>query len=464
RSILEHYGLRPSAGGAAGAGERVLAALSDQRRLADFVRPRIADMREALDRETWIASLLAAMEATGFALMPHYFEELAAAVSGRIHEINGEANALLGRAINLASHAQVSEALFKTLGLEVPELRDHNKTHTSTRDEVLQRMRDAHPMPNLVLRHRHLSKLLSTWLAPLAAQALPDALLDGGVAVYPRWMNATATGRLSSNSPNVQATPKLVSDADIAGRTIEINVRAAFVAREGHTLVAVDYSQMEIRVLAHLSEDAQLVSLLRRAGGHGDVFQLMVEWMGSSGGRRCERDHMKRTCYGIIYGQSSRGLSETLDIPEQDAKELIERFLAFFPGVKRFVGEVKARALSEGCVRMLSGRRRPLPGIKSGVEHERARAERQAVNTVIQGSAADIIKMAMVELSRPRRDGTMRHARLLAQLHDELIFEAEASEVDAVARLVVEVMTTVVELSVPLRVSQARGPTWGDLE
>ena len=127
RSILEHYGLRPSAGGAAGAGERVLAALSDQRRLADFVRPRIADMREALDRETWIASLLAAMEATGFALMPHYFEELAAAVSGRIHEINGEANALLGRAINLASHAQVSEALFKTLGLEVPELRDHNK-------------------------------------------------------------------------------------------------------------------------------------------------------------------------------------------------------------------------------------------------------------------------------------------------------------------------------------------------
>jgi len=469
QSILGHYQLQPPSVGEAahltGVDKRVFEALRDQQLLAEFILPKIDDMKEALDRETWIASILSTMEVTGFAFKPQYFEELAQLVSQRIHDINNEANRLLQRNINLASHSQVSAALFTDLKLEVPGLRDHNKTHTSTRDEVLQRLRDSHPMPNLVLRHRHLSKLLSTWLTPLVAQAHPDHLLrTSGVAIYPQWANATATGRLSSNSPNVQAAPKIVTDTDSKGQTMEINVREAFVARDGHMLIACDYSQMEIRVLAHVSGDPQLISLLQKAGGNGDVFQMMVEWMETSGGTRFKRDHMKRTCYGIIYGQSSKGLSETLNVPIDDAKELIEKFLGFFPAVKKFIEEVKSKALGEGHVQMLSGRKRYLPGIKSAVDHERARAERQAVNTIIQGSAADIIKMAMVELSRPTRDEVMSKARLLAQLHDELIFEAEKEHVDKVAKLVVEVMTTVVELCVPLKVSQSRGPTWGTLK
>lgn len=312
----------------------------------------------------------------------------------------------------------------------------------------------------------HLSvqnKLLSTWIQPLPAIARRDKLNDSGVAIFPHWLNATATGRLSSNSPNIQAAPKAICDIDSHKQEMVIKIRSAFTAREGYELISADYSQMEIRVLAHLSKDEQLISLLHKAGDSGDVFQLMVEWIEKECGEKFSRDHMKRTAYGIIYGQSSKGLGETLDIPIEKAKALIDRFLSFFPGVCNYVSNVKECAIKDGFVKMISQRRRPLPGILSSVEYEKARAERQAVNTIIQGSAADIMKMSMMELSHFKRDAVMKHGRLLAQLHDELIFEVKIGHVKEVLDVVVDVMTKIVSLRVPLRVSKSRGNNWGDM-
>ena len=401
-ALMQHYGVVSfDADGAVpaleGATRRLLCTLHDQNRLADHVLPKIADMKAALDRETHIASLLAKMEVTGFAFTPSALKQLRECIVERVADIDDEAKRCLdGAQINLASAAQVSDCLFHRLGLSVPELRDKNKTHTSTRDEVLQKLKSFHPLPGLVLRYRHLNKLLSTWILPMPLLGRPDRVhgIEGsGLAIYPYWLNATATGRLSCTTPNIQATPKLLKDVAADGDELIINIRSAFKARHGSVLVACDYSQMEVRVLAHLSKDEKLVSLLNRAGASGDVFQMMVEWIASSGGERCERDHMKRTVYGIVYGQSSKGLSESLNISVEKAKDLIDRFLSSFPGVKAYIDSVKVSAARDGFVRMISSRKRPLPGITSDVDSERARAERQSINTIIQGSAADIIKV-----------------------------------------------------------------------
>jgi DNA polymerase I len=432
--------------------------------LADALRAQIETREQWVlyrDLELPLLEVLVAMERTGIALDRSVLDAQAAASGAEIARLEERLLALAGGPVNLNSGQQLAKVMFETLGLPPGK---KTKTGYSTDSEVLESLAESHEFPRLLLEYRALTKLKSTYLDALPLQVDPA---DGRVHTTFDPTGA-ATGRLSSSDPNLQNIPMRTP----AGREI----RRAFVAPPGRALVGADYSQIELRVMAHLSGDPALIEAFAAGEDvHASTARRIFKVEGELD--PALRARAKIVNFGVIYGMGPRSLAQQMGIPLAEAQEFIRGYFEVYAGVRAFLDQTLAVARERGYVETLLGRRRWLPALRSGNGLERSNAERAAINTPIQGSAADLVKRAMIDLHRPPRGapwsrdprpgvlwGCDPSARLLLQVHDELVLECDAIRADAVAGKVRAVMEGVFpDLRVPLTVTVGTGATWLDV-
>ncbi|WP_437713829.1 DNA polymerase I [Sorangium sp. So ce448] len=414
--------------------------------LTDRLRPRLrAEKLEDLlvQIELPLSAVLAEMELTGVLVDPKALAQLGAQMTTELAALEEKAREIVGHDINLASPKQLEAVLFDEL-----KLRSQRKTKTgrSTDADVLEALSEEHPFPGVVLEHRAIAKLKGTYV-----DALPRLVHPGTGRIHTRWGQAVAaTGRLSSQDPNLQNIPIRTE----LGRMI----RRAFVAPPGSVIVSADYSQIELRVLAHLSKDPVLVDAFR-TGQDVHVRTAMEIFCVDQAGVTAEMRRRSKTInFGVIYGMGESALAKRLDISRAEAARFIDAYFARYRGVHEFMEGTMAEAKRSESVRTLLGRRRLLPDLRSSDRMRRAQAERIAQNTPIQGTAADLLKLAMVRVPRPVVPG----ARMVLTVHDELAFEVPAEAVDEAKAKVREAMESVFPLDVPLVVDVGHGLTWAD--
>jgi DNA polymerase-1 len=392
-----------------------------------------------------LSRVLSRMEDVGIGLNLDVLTELSAELAERLERAQAQAHELAGEAFNLGSPKQVGEILFTKL--ELPVLKK-TKSGPSTDASVLEKLADqGHELPKVLLEWRHDAKLRSTY-----AEVLPKAIGPDG-RLHTRYLQTrTATGRLASADPNLQNIPIRTAE----GR----RVRQAFSAQPGHVLISADYSQVELRVLAHMSGDKILIDAFsqgedihrRTASELFGVPPLLVS--------PDQRRDAKAINFGIVYGMGAFRLASELGIPRPQAQEYLQTFHERYAGVRRFHENCIKQAHAEGCAVTLYGRRRPIPEMRSSSQRDVAQGERIAINTPVQGSAADILKMAMVSL-QDRLDRDHPNVRLLLTVHDELVLEAPEAELGATLTAVREAMEGAVQLRVPLVVDVGHGAHWG---
>jgi DNA polymerase I len=415
--------------------------------LAPILRERLVERgAETLYREIELplTAVLAAMEDAGIRIDTYRMGEITARLHDRVEELEARAVELAGEPFLLGSTQQVARILFEKLALTPGR---KGKTGYSTDTRVLRTIRHEHELVGVIEEWRELTKLVNTYLGPLPA-LISEA--DGRLHTTFN-QHVAATGRLSTSNPNLQAIPIRTE----LGREI----RSAFVADPGHRLLSADYSQIELRILAHVSGEPKL----REAFLRGDDIHTATaaEVLGKEPATltKDERNVAKMVNFGIIYGISAFGLSENLEIPREQAQEYIDTYLARFPHVQAFIERTIAQATNDGYVTSLLGRRRPVPELRASNRQTRGLGERLAVNFVMQGSNADIIKVAMIRLhERLRAEG--RAARLVLQVHDELLLEVPETEVTAVRELVRAEMCAAYPLDPPLAVDVGLGDDW----
>jgi DNA polymerase I len=396
-----------------------------------------------------LAPVLFRMEHAGVRIDTTALSKLSDKFSTELNRVGDRIFELAGQRFNINSPKQLGTILFTHLGLQPPNVRGKGKA-TSTAQDVLEQLAEQHDVPRLVLEYRHLSKLKSTYI-----DALP-LLADSNSRVHTTFQAAaTATGRLSSVNPNLQNIPIRTE----LGREI----RAAFISAPGTQLLSADYSQIELRLLAHFSGDP----LLMRAYEEdidihtltaSEVFGVPIEKMDKQ-----TRDRAKAVNFGIVYGISPFGLAAQLGIPQAEARAYIDRYFARYKGVQAFIETTLAQTRKDGYVRTLFGRIRPIPDIESRNPNQRGFAERTAINTPLQGTAADLIKLAMIALDRKLTERKLK-SRMVLQVHDELLFEVPEDERSEIDQLVRTEMEGVIELKVPFVADLAFGPNWRDLK
>jgi DNA polymerase-1 len=395
-----------------------------------------------------LAPVLFRMEQAGVRIDLSVLDGLSKRFGIEMERVGEKIFTLAGRRFNINSPKQLGEVLFTHLGLPAPAARGKSKS-VSTAQDVLEHLAEQHEVPRLVLEFRHLSKLKSTYI-----DALP-LLADADSRVHTTFQAAaTATGRLSSINPNLQNIPVKTE----LGREI----RAAFISAPGTQMLSADYSQIELRLLAHFSGDPLLVHAYQNdidihTLTASEVFGVPAETMD-----KVTRNRAKAVNFGIVYGISPFGLATQLGIPQAEAKAYIERYFARYVGVKAFIEKTLEETRKTGSVRTLFGRVRPIPEIESRNPNLRGFAERTAVNTPLQGTAADLIKLAMIALDRKLTERKLK-TRMVLQVHDELLFEVPADEAEEVEELVRAEMEGVVKLDVPLVADLGFGPNWRDL-
>jgi DNA polymerase-1 len=417
--------------------------------LAAVQGPRIEELGlEKLLREVELplVGVLAAMEREGLKLDAGRLAEVGAGFGERIATLEKEIFEFAGEEFTIGSPQQVGRVLFEVLGLT---RKRRGKTGFSTDARVLAQIRDEHPIVERIEQWRELTKLKNTYL-----DSLPE-LIDPETGRVHTTFNqaATTTGRLSSTNPNLQNIPIRTE----IGRP----VRACFVAAEGARLLSADYSQVELRVLAHVADEVVLKEVFRKgddvhAATAAEVFEVEREEVDVG-----QRAKAKMVNFGIVYGLTGFGLADRLNIPRKEAEEFVARYLERFPAVRAFRDRVIEQAQEDGFVTTLMGRRRPIPELRSGNPNTRRLGERLAVNTVIQGTAADIIKVAMVRCYRALREAG-GETRLVLQIHDELLFEGPPEEMRAAAELVEREMCAAYPLDPPLEVDVGVGQDWLD--
>ena len=425
-----------------GAAAAVLPDLAD-RLLEALEQAGLMRLYEEVERP--LVPVLAAMERAGIrvdqgamASMSQEFGEAMDALLVRIH-------ASAGRAFNVASTRELGQVLFEELKLPVAK---RLKTGPSTDQDVLEKLAEQHPLPALVLEHRSLSKLKSTYV-----DALPALVGEDGRIHTTFHQAGAATGRLSSSDPNLQNIPVRTE--------LSRRIRAAFVAPEGRRLVSADYSQIELRILAHYSEDPALLEAFRN---HEDIhsrtaaetFSVAQELVTAD-----QRRVAKVLNFGIAYGLSAFGLSQRLDLPGAEAQAIIDCYFARYAGVRRYIDEAVENARRTGESRTLFGRLRAMPEITSRNPALRMAAERTAINTPIQGTAADIVKIAMIRVQRALEEERL-DALLLLQVHDELVLEVALGEVERVEALLRREMEGAASLKVPLEIEVGSGRSWAE--
>lgn len=406
------------------------------------------------DLELPLIDALLEMETNGIAVDLPLLDELRGDFAAHLQNLEQQIHDLAGHEFNIASPKQLQEILFGELGL--PVLKKTAKSGPSTDSEVLEDLAEQHPIAALILEHRQYAKLKGTYVDALPALVRPET---GRVHADFNQMVA-ATGRLSCNDPNLQNVP-IRSEA---GRQI----RSAFIPGEsGWELLAADYSQIELRVLAHLSGDETLRAAFARDEDIHTTVAAQVFGTSHDDVSSEMRRRAKAVNFGVIYGQTPFGLGKQLKIEPGEAAVFIDAYFARYQGVEAFMAKILADCAANGYVKTILGRRRSIRGIRSSLDRERARrqrnlSERTAINTVIQGSAADLIKLAMLKIHRCLSQESLP-ARLLLQIHDELVFEAATPQLPSLAALVSREMMNVLPFEVPLKVDLSRGPNLAEL-
>ncbi len=416
-------------------------------RVATAQRPRLVELGlERLFREIELplVYVLAQMEATGVKMDPYRLGEITARLRDRVDELHDEIIRLAGVDFTVASPQQLAEILFGRLGLEPGK---KGKTGYSTDARVLRGLRERHPIVPAVEEWRELTKLINTYLEPLPEHI--DARTGRVHSTFKQMV--AATGRLSSTDPNLQNIPVRTD--------LGAEIRACFVAEDGCRLVVADYSQIELRLMALLSQEPALLDAYRRGEDVHRVTAAAVAGIPPDEVSKRQREHAKATNFGIMYGLSAFGLSEQVDIPVDEAKAFIDAYFAKYPKVREFRERVIAEATRDGYVTTLFGRRRAVPELRSGNFRLRSLGERLAVNTVLQGTAADIIKVAMVTVSRELARRKL-DARLVLQVHDELVLECPAAEVEECVPLLRDAMCGAYAMDPPLEVDVGVGADW----
>jgi DNA polymerase-1 len=417
--------------------------------LATVQAPRIEELglgQLLHEVELPLVEVLAAMEREGLKLDAERLAEVGAGFGERISTLEREIYELAGEEFTIGSPQQVGRVLFEELSLTKKR---RGKTGFSTDARVLAQIRDEHPIVEKIENWRELTKLKNTYL-----DSLPELIDPETSRVHTTFnQTATTTGRLSSTNPNLQNIPIRTE----IGRP----VRACFVAEQGQQLLSADYSQVELRVLAHVADEEVLKEVFREgddvhAATAAEVFEIERDEVDVG-----QRSKAKMVNFGIVYGLTGFGLADRLNIPRKEAEEFVSRYLERFPAVRAFRERVIEQAQEDGFVTTLMGRRRPIPELRSGNPNTRRLGERLAVNTVIQGTAADIIKVAMVRCYRALRERGGK-TRLVLQIHDELLFEGPPEEMEAAAELVRREMCAAYPLDPPLEVDVGVGSDWLD--
>ncbi len=418
-------------------------------RLHQTLWPRIATtpalVKVLREIEMPLVPVLSRIERHGVRLDTAMLREQSHFLGTRLQELEREAHALAGQPFNLASPLQIQSILYDKLGL--PVLRKTPKGAPSTAEEVLEELALDYPLPRVILDHRGVAKLKSTY-----TDKLPEQVNARTGRVHTSYHQAVAaTGRLSSSDPNLQNIPVRTEE----GRRI----RRAFVAADGTTLISADYSQIELRIMAHLSGDAGLIRAFESGADVHRATAAEVFGVAPDAVSDDQRRNAKAINFGLIYGMSAFGLARQLHIERSAAQQYIELYFARYPGVREFMDRTRAQAHEQGYVETVFGRRLYLPEIKSPNAARRQYAERTAINAPMQGTAADLIKLAMIALDRWILDSGSE-LRMTMQVHDELVFEAPANRVAEFTAQITSMMTGVATLRVPLVVDVGHGPNW----
>lgn len=396
-----------------------------------------------------LVEVLARMEKAGVVVDVPRLKQLSDEFAKRLAEIEKEIYLHAGGEFNIASAQQLREILYDRLKL--PILGKTPGGEPSTAAEILEELAPMHPLPRMLMEHRQLSKLKNTYL-----DALPTVIGSDSRVHASFNQTVAATGRLSSSEPNLQNIPVRSEQ----GRQI----RQAFIAPgPDWVLLTADYSQIELRMLAHFCQDENLLEAFRTGRDIHNVVAAQIFGVDESNVTDEQRRQAKTVNFGVIYGLSAYGLASRLSISQSEAAIFIEAYFANYPGIDTWMTTVLEEAKSTGRVKTILGRRRPIQGIKSTTGRQRNLAERTAINTVIQGSAADLIKMAMIRIDQELRALKLQ-SRLILQIHDELVFEVPKSELAQVRELVRRLMNSALDLNVPVEVDVAAGPNWLDVD
>jgi DNA polymerase-1 len=432
-----------------GAGERA----DYLQRIAPLLREQVEaqqliEVYEKIDLP--LAPVLAEMERIGIRVDPKALDVMSKSMEKEVRRLEKEIWKLAGSEFNVNSPSQLAEILFDKLNLQPPSRRGKGKVR-STAADILEEMADQHELPGKVIEYREIAKLKSTYV-----DALPKLIHPETGRLHTSFsQTGTATGRLSSSDPNLQNIPVRSE----LGREI----RAAFVAEKGKILLSADYSQIELRIMAHFSQDPVLLQAFR----HGeDIHARTAQEVFGVGPLAQTAEHRraaKAINFGIIYGLSAFGLAQQLGIEQKEAAQFINAYFTRYRGVKQYLDNVLVETRKSTMAKTLFGRIRPIPEISAPQMQLRNFAERTALNSPLQGTAADLIKLAMIAIDERLRKQKLS-ARMILQVHDELLFEAPAKEREPLEALVKEEMEGVHKLAVPLVVEIGVGPNWRDLD
>jgi len=414
---------------------------------------RVGGMKLLDEIEMPLVTILADMEMSGISLDREFFSEMSDELQRRLNEIARQVYDSVGKEFNLNSTQQLSEVLFNRLRLEPPDRsRKTASGHYSTSAAVLENLRGKHEVVDWVLEHRELSKLKSTYL-----DALPNAVNPTTGRVHTSYSQTGAiTGRLSSSNPNLQNIPIRTE----LGR----RVRNGFIAEPGNVLLSVDYSQIELRIVAHMAEDESMLAAFRQGQDihtttAGAIYSVPLEAVTKE-----MRRHAKAINFGLIYGMSAFGLTRSTELTLAESQDFVKAYFEQFPGVKRYLDGIRKTAAEQGYVETLLGRRRYFPMLKNPRNvNLKNREEREAINAPIQGTAADIMKIAMLKIPDALQKAGL-NGKMLLQVHDEIVLECPENELDATARVVRETMEAAYPLSIPLLTEARWGSNWGEMQ
>ena len=406
---------------------------------------RLAEIYESIERP--LIYVLQRMEETGVLVDAKQLGRMSKEFAKKMAVFEAQSHELAGQPFNLGSPKQLQEILFGKL--ELPVLRKTPKGQPSTAEDVLVELADDYPLPKLILEYRSLSKLKSTY-----TDKLPEQIFSGTGRIHTSYHQAVAaTGRLSSSNPNLQNIPIRTEE----GRRI----RQAFIAPNDYLLLAADYSQIELRIMAHISGDKGLLAAFAddqdiHCATAAEVFGVALDEVDND-----QRRSAKAINFGLIYGMSAFGLGRQLSIGRAEAQEYVDLYFERYPGVKTYMDDTRQQAREAGFVETVFGRRLYLPEINARQAQRRQYAERSAINAPMQGTAADIIKKAMISVDAWLRDEAV-DARLIMQVHDELVLEVHRSAIDEVSNRLEQLMESAAQLDVPLKVSVGRGNNWDE--
>jgi len=413
--------------------------------------PRAWDLFTGIEMP--LVSVLAEMEIAGVALDRDFFAAFSVQLDERMKAIEQDVYAAVGKTFNINSTQQLSDVLFVTLRLTPPDQgRKTASGHYSTAAGVLDEMSGQHPVVDMVLEYRELSKLKSTYVDALPVQIHPET-----GRVHTSFSQTSAvTGRLSSSNPNLQNIP---TRTEIGRR-----VRRGFVAEAGNVLLSADYSQIELRIVAHMAGDEAMLNAFRagqdiHATTAAAIYGIPLQQVSKE-----QRRHAKAINFGLIYGMSAFGLTRTTELTLAESEDFVAAYFRQFPGIKKYLDGIRREAAQKGYVETLLGRRRYFPALKSQLNYNlKNREEREAINSPIQGTAADIMKIAMLKIPPALAQASL-HGRMLLQVHDELVIECPLAELTATARLMQQVMENSYSISIPLSTEARWGLNWDEMK